>query len=204
MGSVYFIAIPIQLAIMILMLRQFTNYAGHNFMRFIIFAILMFGSLSCGNADSIQIGSSVLRLPEGWVVLKDKRDCFVGELGINGGFRNPQGTTWVGYTILPDETMEKLLKEISHWKILERGRTSGCDYLIVVRPEKEQSPFIILPQHHTYFSIMLTENGNTDETQTLRYWKPPEGEKFVKALTEIKNILFGGYSAINPDATKSK
>jgi len=35
------------------------------------------------------------------VVLEDKRDCFVGEVGIQGGIRNANGTVWIIHTFLP-------------------------------------------------------------------------------------------------------
>ncbi len=155
-------------------------------------------------AGSIDIGSGVLRLPDGWVVLEDKRDCFVGEAGIQGGFRNSIGTVWILHTVLPPAQMQSFLKDTSEWKTVDNGKLSGFDYIIMVKPGKEQSPFMMFPQIRTYFQIILTDKGYTDATEMLRWWTPPHGKRFREALAQVKEIISTAYSPVNPDATKIK
>lgn len=173
-------------------------------MRCLIPLVLCLIAVTWVNAEPIDIGSGTLDLPANWVMLEDKRDCFVGEVGIHGGIRNEEGTVWIIHTVLPPEPMRILLEDTEQWNTLDSGTVSGFDYKVVVRPNQDKSPILIYPQTRTLFQIILTDKGHTDPTEMLRWWTPPQGERFEEALAKVKAALFDAYSPVDPDTNKEK
>lgn len=170
-------------------------------MRLLLASLLCVTALSV-RAERIDIGSGAIDLPTGWVSLEDKRDCFVGEIGIKNGFRNADGTVWILSSVFPIESMKRILSDTSQWAVFEKGKASGYDYVVLLKPEHEQFPFIVFPQLRTYFSVMLTEKGFTDPTEALRWWTSPKGEQFTKAFDGVKKDLFSAYLPVDPDTIK--